>query len=73
MNTCRTLTTLAAGLLILAACESDRVETSDPGQPPPTSTDYTVTITEVVVVNKDSGEPVIVEGLPVAGGSLEHD
>lgn len=73
MNKCRTLIILASTLLIVAGCGLDHSEALDSGQFPPTSNFYTVTITEIEIVNKDSGEPVAVDGLPAAGGLLGHE
>jgi hypothetical protein len=73
MNKFRVMTVLASTLLVLAGCGSDHNATSDPGEAPPAADIYTVAITEIEIVNKDSGAAVMVEGLPAAGGTLERN
>jgi hypothetical protein len=44
-----------------------------PPPPPPTAANYSVTVTAVDMVNKDSGEALEVEGFPIDGGVLTVD
>lgn len=73
MNKCRILIVLASTLLIVAGCGSDQSEALDSGQFPAAASIYAVTITEIEIVNKDSGETVAVDGLPASGGLLGHE
>lgn len=58
---------LAALSLVVASCSRDK-DKLEPAAPPLDS--YEVTVTGVDVINKDSGEPLEVTGLPADGGTL---
>jgi hypothetical protein len=51
-------------------CTFDNNDNSNPGMPPVVAQTYTVAVTEVGITNKESGEKVIVDGVPVQGGVL---
>jgi hypothetical protein len=64
----RTLGVFVAVLSIAAAsCSRDKDKRNSPAPP---LDSYEVTVTGIDVVNKDSGEPLEVSGLPVEGGTL---
>jgi len=52
--------------LAAASCSRDK-DKREPAPPPLDS--YEVTVTGIDMVNKDSGEPLQVTGLPAAGGT----
>jgi hypothetical protein len=65
---------LMALATITAACSggsnrSDGGGTAPPPPPPPEAS-YAVAVTAVAVVNKDTGEQLVVGGLPAQGGEL---
>ena len=55
-----------------AACSGGKSNRNDGGgaAPPPPEASYTVAVTAVDVVNKDTGEQLVVGGLPAQGGQL---
>jgi hypothetical protein len=64
---------LIAMAAVTAGCsgKSNRSDGGGPPPPPPPPASYTVAVTSVDVVNKDTGQPLVVGGLPAAGGELE--
>lgn len=64
----RNLAVIVAMLsLAVASCSRDK-DKREPAPPPLDS--YEVTVTGIDMVNKDSGEPLEVSGLPAEGGTL---
>ena len=61
-------TFLLAGLSIVAAGCDFKDDDDSGAAPAPAS--YTVAVTGVGMVNKDTGEALVVDGLPVQGGAL---
>lgn len=59
-------------LIALAAAGCHSKNRDDPGTvaPPPVVASYSVAVTSVEVVNKDTGQPLVVGGLPAQGGEL---
>jgi hypothetical protein len=70
----RTMTVLLIALATGAAACSGKSNRQDPGgpapPPPPLEASYAASVTAVDVVNKDTGEPLTVGGLPAQGGEL---
>lgn len=66
MNNFKTMILLGASTVLTAGC--DLFDDDDIGVP--AAETYTATVTSVDVVNKDSGEMLVIEGFPVEGGVL---
>ena len=56
--------------IVAAGCDYSDNNRGPAGSTPPTANTYTVTVTSVVMVNKDSGEVQVIEGFPIDGGLL---
>lgn len=73
MTPSRLIVALIALTAVTAGCSgrSNRSDgSSGPPAPPPPPASYTLAVTSVAVVNKDTGEPIAVGGLPAQGGEL---
>lgn len=70
----RKLTVLLIALATAATGCSGKSNRSDgggaPAPPPPPEASYVVAVSAIDVVNKDTGEQVVVGGLPAQGGQL---
>lgn len=66
---------LLAVLVLPAGCSRGSDGSADPRRPtptlPPIADAYSLEVTAIDVVNKDSGAPLEVGGLPAQGGSLD--
>ena len=74
MTSRRTTVLLIALATVTAGCSGGKSNRSDGSgaapPPPPVEASYTVAVTAVDVVNKDTGEQLVVGGLPAQGGAL---
>lgn len=61
---------LATLLFLVAACDSGGHKKNVAAAP---EIQYGVSIVAIDAVNKDTGETLVVEGVPVAGGTLNID
>lgn len=72
--TSRRMTVLLIALSAVTAGCSNKSNRSDgggpPPPPPPPQASYALAVTSVDVVNKDTGEALVVGGLPAPGGEL---
>ena len=55
-------------LVGVSGCGGGQGAGPGPSPPPPVLNSFKVTVTEIEVVNKDSGAALVVEGLPLTGG-----
>lgn len=73
MTPTRTIVALIALIAVTAGCSGKSNRSDGGGQgppPPPVQASYTLAVTSIDVVNKDTGEPIAVGGLPAQGGEL---
>jgi hypothetical protein len=64
---------LIALTAVTAGCSGKSNRSDGVGQgppPPPVQASYSLAVTSIDVVNKDTGEPIAVGGLPAQGGEL---
>ena len=73
MPSTTTIVALIALAAVTAGCSGKNNRTDDggpPPPPPPPPASYALAVTGVEIVNKDTGEPIVVGGLPAQGGEL---
>ena len=69
MPSTTTIVALIALAAVTAGCSGKNNRTDGEGPPPPPAS-YALAVTGVDIVNKDTGEPIVVGGLPAQGGEL---
>ena len=70
MNNYKTIILMAALSAGATGCDFFDGTNRDSRATQPVTDTYTVTVTSVEMVNKDSGEILVIEGFPIEGGVL---